>query len=313
MNEDIVKTKTFSLSSVSKGKIAVTGSDGYIGSWFCRSFQIPVNQQWSHRNGREWDVTIEGACRNLVRNTEVILHLAGISGVNICNQDPKRAFQVNGEATFALAQTAKKQGVRRFIFASTSAVYGDLVEGSIGEDAPVQPKNVYGQSKLAGEKVLELADEKFEVVVLRKSNVYGYGAVFKGRNAIDSFLTNYFDRASIEITGDGSQVRDYIHLMDIVALYGRIATCPRAQSGIYNVGGHESVSIKELAQRINAVGKVVFGYEVPVRLGQGNAGASWIASKFIADKVRKEFGFAPCFYLEDYIKERMLMELRKRS
>lgn len=287
--------------SLSLKKIAVTGSSGFIGSLLCRRLEIPELRRGSRSQGRELDL-----------DCDCLVHLAGLSGIKQCEENPELVYRVNADETLRLAETAKEAGIRRFVFASTSAVYGEAVRSLINEGHPTHPKSVYGKSKLKGEEVFVLADESFEVVVLRKSNVYGYGLSLKGRNAVDLFLERYFARKPIEITGDGAQMRDFIHVMDAVRIYAEVATAEQVKSGIYNVGGPESISILALAEKINKVGKALLGYEVPLEFKPGKEGVQWRGARYDCSKARSGLHYEPIFALEDYLKERMLMTLRER-
>ena len=294
-------------------RIAVTGSSGFIGSWLCRLLEIPEERRWTRAKGASYDVGTEEGKRRIVASCDVIVHLAGISGIKNCEENPKEASRVNGEVTIQLAQSAKQAGVRRFIFASTSAVYGESQASVIDENHPVNPKTLYGKTKLQGETVLSLADRKFEVIVLRKSNIYGKGLFSKGTNAVDNLLERYLGRQAMELTGDGTQKRDFVHLTDVARVYARLAQAPdQGEGGIFNLGGPEEISIGNLAEKINEIGNRLFDYRVPIKRSGEKSGVSWSNVRFDWSKARRVLGYEPLFGLEDYIKERLLEEIRSR-
>src|SRR3990167_10565092 len=217
-----------------KDKISVTGSKGFIGSWLCSYLQVPNLRRFDLEAG---DDLLYSTVQDLVVNrSEVIVPLAALSGLAACSERPKLADMINREVTIQLAQKAKAKGVRRFIFASSSSVYGEATSYLIDEHHPTNPRNVYGETKLAAEKILDLANETFEVVILRKSNVYGFGMKWKGETVIDKFIESYLKKEPIRMNGAGTQRRDFAHIMDVVGLYAKIATAAKIRSGIYNVG-----------------------------------------------------------------------------
>ena len=294
-----------------KDKISVTGSKGFIGSWLCSYLQVPNLRRFDLETG---DDLLYSTVQDLVVNrSDVIIHLAALSGLKACNERYKLADMVNHEATIQLAEKAKAGGVKRFIFASSSSVYGEAYKYLIDETHLTRPRNVYGETKLKAERISFLADDSFEVVILRKSNVYCFGMKWKGETVIDKFIESYLRKESIKINGTGTQKRDFVHIMDVVSLYGKIAMMPKVRSGIYNIGGTETISIRALAHQINDVGEAVFGYRVPIESIEGPTGAGWHDFKYDFSLAKMEFQYNPVFYIDDYLKERFLYEQRQKE
>jgi len=289
--------------------IKVTGSGGFVGSLVSKILGIPSVCQYDTLDGE--DILNQKVVDNIVFNARTVIHLAALSGLQSCEESPSLADETNHKSTISLAKQAKSSGVKNFILASTSAVYGEACDYRMDESHPTNPRSVYGKTKLAAEKILGLSDESFKVVILRKSNVYGYGTQIKGNTVIDIFLDKYFKHKSITIKGTGEQRRDFVHVFDISNLYANIALSNRVRSGIYNVGGLDCLSVRSVAETINEIGYKVFGYRVPINFEPGDKGMT--SHNFIYDwtKAKMEFMYFPLLSFEYYIKERMLMKIRE--
>ena len=288
-------------------KIGITGSSGYIGSFLRR---LCVGDASGYDLKNDQDVRILKMQQLITRNHDVIIHLAALSGLKACSDAPDNAKETNTKAAVDLAYAAKKAGCKRFIFASTSSIYGETSDYVLDEYHQTVPRSVYGQTKLKAESILGLADDKFEVVILRKSNVFGRGTQLKGITVIDKFIECYLGREDISIMGDGTQKRDFVHIADVCTLYNKIANLSKVRSGIYNVGGNDCVSIKALAKKINDIGERIFGYRVGVVFTDPDGGITSHDFRYDYSKARMEFKYRPLFNINEYIKERMLNEIR---
>ncbi len=291
-------------------KVAVTGASGLVGSWFCTINQIPLCDRYDIQTGQ--DITDKRLRSEIVKDAGVVLNLAALSGIASCNQDPRLAKRVNEDACVELAKEAKRAGVRRFIQASTSSVYGETSRYRINESHPTEPRSLYGKTKLKAEKILSLSDEEFEVVILRKSNIYGCGMFSKPNTVIDSFLRSYLTKEPMKIAGNGYQKRDFLHIMDVVRLYSQIVQADKVRSGIYNVGGSETMSINQLADTVNEIGNASCGWRVPLEYIQTDGGMT--SHEFVYDysKARMEWQYKPVFTVRDYISEHLFAEMRRQ-
>ena len=209
-----------------------------------------------------------------------------------------------------IAAKDSKSQIRRFIYASSSSVYGEAESFSITEEHTTSSRTIYGKTKLIGEECLKFAGNKLDVIVLRKSNLYGYGLTWKGKTVIDSFIKSYLDKQPIKINGNGTQKRDFVHIMDICSLYSRIARSRKARTGIYNVGGPETLSMNRLANMVNEIGLDIFGYTVPITYLPQDNGSAWHDFVYDCQKARMEFQYVPKFTIDYYVRERMLIALR---
>lgn len=169
-------------------------------------------------NVTNWD-----AVRRAMQGAHIVYHLAARMDWTDKDRHPARLFNTNTMGTTWVLTMARAMGVQRVIFASSAAVYGNLVPGF--ESASCIPCSVYGASKLAAEAACHAFNALgLETVTLRLFNVYGSG----GHGVYD-----LFQNGSNVIYGDGSQSRDFIHVSDVV---NAMIAAQKWDGGIYNVG-----------------------------------------------------------------------------
>lgn len=291
-------------------RVGITGASGFIGSLLTKMIDVPTTSQYDILTGQ--DITQTSTQMDCVASSDVIVHLAAISGLKACEDNKDYATLLNTEATVNLAHKAKDAGVRRFIFPSSSAVYGESQDFRMTETHLTDPRSHYGVTKLYAEQIMKLADRHFEVVILRKSNLYGYGMVWKGITVIDKFLEKYLAHEPLPITGTGSQRRDFVHVVDVAGLYAKLAKATKVRSGIYNIGGGECISIRELAEMVNDCGEAILGYRVGLDFKPATSEALWHDFTYDFSKAQREFQFKPSINIKFYIQERLLKHLRER-
>ena len=287
-------------------RIAITGHEGYLGSLVFRLLSDYHPKGYDILN----DITKKPNQLDICHNTDVIINLAALSGIKACDDNEVLAMETNCTANIDLCKMAKKFKVKRFIFSSTSAVYGEVEQPLMDELHPTNPRNIYGKTKLWAESILKYADNKFEVIILRQSNLYGMGIKCKGITVIDKFIESAINGTAIKISGDGSQLRDFAHVMDVANLHKKLALAKKVRSGIYNVGGGEILSIKTLANLVNENSKAILGHEVPILFVHSDNGSLFHNFTYDYSKAKMEFQYAPFFSIDYYIKERMLAHLR---
>lgn len=186
--------------------------------------------------------------RDLIKRFDVVIHAAAYVSVEESISNPWSYLDNNYYVTERISRLLKKD--QKMIYISSAAVYGEPVNIPIRENDPKKPKSPYGLSKLLGEKavVRNALCRGYRYVVLRLFNVYG-----EGQNPLYAgVITNFIARVSRDlppvIYGDGSSVRDFIHVLDVVdAVYRAVV---RDVSGIYNIGTGRGVSVKELAELV---------------------------------------------------------------
>lgn len=288
----------------------VTGSSGFVGQLLCNVLSIPKADQYDIVNGPTQDVTNEHVTDSVCQQADTIVHLAAISGLKACADDEAKSYAINTDATIRLAEKAKSNGVHRFIFPSSSAVYGEAQSYGMDESHPCDPRSVYGKQKLEAESILDLASPSFEVIILRKSNLYGWGMTWKGITVIDKFIEAVTKREPMKLVGTGSQKRDFLHILDAVSVYSTIVRAKRVRSGVYNLGGQTPMSVRAIAELVNDSASKILGWRSPIEFIPDDGAPLFHDFVYDSSKARCEWQYSPTMSIEFYIKERLLDYLR---
>ena len=200
--------------------------------------------------------------------TEVIVHLAAVTSVLRSLEDPVGTYQTNVGATASLLELARVRGVKTFVLASTNAVAGDVGRAVISERTPLRPLTPYGATKAAGEMLLSCYTAAYGIqgCSLRFSNVYGPGMTEK-----DSFVPRLMRAAAggrgVQVFGDGTQVRDLVHVDDIVA--GILLAWRTGATGPVILGAGESVTVNDIVLAARSVTGAALPVEhVPAKPGE---------------------------------------------
>jgi UDP-glucose 4-epimerase len=235
------------------------------------------------------DVRDPGAVWRCMAGCSVVFHLAGLASVPMSVEDPRLSLDVNGFGTLNVLSAASEAGILKVVYASTSAVYGDL-PAPHGEGMTPAPDSPYAAAKLLGEHLgtFYLRSRGLRTVSLRYFNVYGPRQAPDGPDpgVIPRFVSAALAGRAPVIYGDGSQTRDFVHVDDVVRATMLAASSPSA-SGPYNVATGRPVSISELAGLV--AGAVPGGAPAPVRgpARSGDPARSWA----MVDRARDELGF----------------------
>ena len=205
---------------------------------------------------REQDLLDVPATRSLLTPSTVIVHLAAKAGVRPSLEDPAGYARVNVTGTAALIEAARQSGVSRFVFGSSSSVYGDSTPVPFREDAvAIVPVSPYAATKRAGELLLSSVAPiyGFQAVSLRFFTVYGPRQ--RPDLAIHSFTRKMVEQRTITLFGNGTQARDYTYCDDIVAgVLSAIEWSATAPVGVetFNLGGNRSVGTEAMVAEIAA-------------------------------------------------------------
>lgn len=245
-------------------RILVTGGAGFIGSHTVAAVQAAGHKVRVVDNlstgspsnlpaGVEFiagSVTDPGLMSAAAAGCDAVIHLAALVSVPHSLTEPAETHLVNTTGTVTALEAARRAGVRRFVLASTCAIYGDL-PGRKREQAPVQPQVPYAASKLMAEQWAQLYCRAYgmETAILRYFNVYG------PRQRADSPYSGVLARWSAAIAadvpclvfGDGEQTRDFVSVHDVAAANVLLATGAEAEWGeIYNVATGAAVSLNRI-------------------------------------------------------------------
>ncbi len=197
-----------------------------------------------------------------------IIHLAAKAGVRSSLRQPLAYVRTNVEGTVTLLEAARQAGVRRFIFASSSSVYGDCEEESFTEDYPVsQPISPYAVSKVAGENFCYVYHMVYNLPVLCLRLFTVYGPRQRPDLAISKFVRLMRNDEPIPKYGDGTSVRDYTFIGDIVRGILAALDCNLGW-GIINLGGGSPITLNDLIDTLEGLlGKRVKVEQLPPQPG----------------------------------------------
>ncbi|HEY0444516.1 MAG TPA: NAD-dependent epimerase/dehydratase family protein [Candidatus Limnocylindrales bacterium] len=220
----------------------------------------------------------------------LIYHLAAQASVPASEAFPERDLQVNGVGTLRIVAAARASGVGRIVFTSSGgAVYGDTGTPAT-ERSPARPTSVYGIHKLLAEQYLSRSG--IATAIARPSNIYGPGQDARGEGAVvASFIAAARVGGPIVIHGDGSQERDFVHVLDVVAAL--IALGAESASGIWNVSFGTSTAIVDLASAVERIA----GRGLQRQFGPLRAGDVHVSR--IRSRALRRLGWAPRIRLED--------------
>ena len=182
----------------------------------------------------------------VLKNVDGIFHEAALTIVQESFQKEKEYFDVNVKGTENIFKIAKKFK-KKVVYASSSSIYGDTKEIPIKENFERKPINPYGQTKLEDEFLAEkYVKEGVSIIGLRYFNIFGKGQTGSYAGVITQFIRKLKENKSPIIFGDGSQIRDFIHVSDI-AKANLSAMLSETNSGFFNIGTGIPIKIKELA------------------------------------------------------------------
>lgn len=309
-------------------RVLVTGGAGYIGSHAAKRLREAGhhvvaldNLDRGHResikainqtgNGdtvtlEELDLRQTAALANALtyHRIDCVMHFAALAFVGESVREPLKYYDNNTAGTVSLLQAMETAGVKRLVFSSTCATYGEPASMPIVESMPQSPINPYGWSKLFVERILKdyaAANKDFAFAALRYFNVAGsspdgvIGEDHDPETHIIPVLLNVVlgkkDKATIfgddYATPDGTCIRDYIHVQDLVDAH--VAVMEAMQPGeqrVYNLGIGRGLSVKEI---IDSVRRVT-GHDIPVEVGPRRPGDPPVLYAN-ADKIKKEVGW----------------------
>jgi UDP-glucose 4-epimerase len=256
----------------------------------------PVTQQTEFIKGSITDLPL---LKKLFQGVDYVFHLAAIPSVPRSIENPLASHNVNITGTLNVLLAAKDNKVKKVIYASSSAVYGDTPTLPKREDMPPNPQSPYAVTKLAGEYYCKVFYEVFHLptICLRYFNVYGprqdpssqYAAV------IPRFIDRLFRDEPPIIFGNGEQTRDFTFVMDAAA--ANILATESDATGVFNIGTGKRVPINELARLITRImgkdSKPIYQEPRPGDIRHSLADIS----------KAKQFGYNPRYNLEEGLRE----------
>lgn len=317
--------------------VLVTGGTGYIGAHTCvellsaghevvildnlSNSRAEVAERISQITGKR-PILVKGDIRDTERldglfsrhAIQAVMHFAGLKSVSASVSDPLAYYDNNVRGSLQLVQAMRRHGIRSLVFSSSATVYGDPAHLPVTEEAPLQPTNPYGQTKLMVERMLHdlaASDPDWHIVILRYFNPVGAhesGLIGEQPSGVPNNLMPYIaqvasgQREYLSIFGndyptpDGTGIRDYIHVVDLAQghLKALDYLSTHAGSEVFNLGTGQGYSVLEMVKAFEKAS----GRNVPYRIAprrpgdvaesyadthKANAKLNWVASRGIAE------------------------------
>ena len=255
-------------------KVLVTGGAGFIGKYLVKfllkkgdSVTIFDNFSNSTKNSInfliemgakiiEGDITKPLEIINTVKDQDVVIHLAAKISVSESISNPSETYRVNVDGTRNVLLACEKNHVKKFIVASSAAVYGEGISNvKLTEKSDTNPISPYGESKVQMEQEVRDFASKHDIncIILRFFNIYGVGQTKEYAGVITKFMERIAQEKPLEIFGDGLQTRDFVAIDDIVnSIHNAISN---DKSGTYNIASGKIITIKELAEQMISLSK----------------------------------------------------------
>ncbi len=294
-------------------KYLITGGAGFIGANLVKKLlsdghEVVVVDNYA--GGKREDRIFDGAkyidedVGNLDKINEIckekfdgIFHMAALPRVSYSVEHPVETHQTNVTGTLNVLFAAKENNIRRVVFCSSAAVYGDQEKTPMDETLQPRPVSPYGLHKLMGEQYCSLFSTLYgvETVSLRYFNVYGPYFDPEGAYAlvVGKFIEQRKNNQPMTVCGDGEYYRDYIHVLDVIsANLAAMESTAVGKGEIINIGSGESCSVNDLV-------KMIGGPAVNIAPRQGDP----LRTEADIGKAKELLGWAPEIKLEDGIAE----------
>lgn len=298
-------------------RICIPGGAGYVGSRLVpellkNGHQVVVLDLYlygmdvfdsikdkSHLIQIKADIRDVKAVEKALQNCDAVIHLACISNDPSFELNPELGKSINLDAFEPFVQLAKKHKIKRFLFASSSSVYGVKAESNVTEEMSLEPLTDYSKFKIECEKILfKYMSDDFICTVIRPATVCGY-APRQRLDVVVNILTNLaYHNGKVKVLG-GGQMRPNIHIEDMVRAYIHVLNCPKekVQGEVFNVGyhNHTVMDLGKMVQRI--VGKK---RSVELVVEPTNDNRSYHVS---SEKIAKKLDFYPQFSIENAVED----------
>ena len=236
-------------------------------------------------------------------DVDAVIHLACISNDPSFDLDEGLSRTINLDSFEPLVQASKAAGVKRFIYASSSSVYGVSEDPNVVEENELKPLTLYSQFKAECEPILlSYADDEFVATVIRPATVCGYGPRCRLDLSVNILTNHAVNKCEITVFG-GSQKRPNLHIKDMIAAYQcfLLAEDEKLQRRIFNVG-FQNHSIMSIAEIVKKVVEEEYPEKAPINIKVTDTN-DLRSYQINADRVARELDFHPQFTIEDAVRD----------
>ncbi len=295
-------------------RVCITGSNGYVGSALVPYLieagheVVAYDIQWFYVFSEMKGLTqIKGDIRDLplfskaVAGCDAVLHLGCISNDTSCSLDEKLSTSINFDAFEPLVVASKLMGVKRFIYCSSSSVYGVSDAPDVTEDHPLVPLTLYNRYKGEAEPLLlKHATPIFTPVILRPATVCGYAPRQRFDLTINILTMHAVMKREITVFG-GKQKRPNLHIADMCRAYRVLLEAPTelVAGQTFNIGA-ENMSLNEAAALVRLVVANEMGIDAPIINVSHTDDRSYHIN---SDKIKRVLGFVPEFTVADAVRD----------
>lgn len=314
--------------------VAVTGAAGYIGSRVVKllrdahpdweitaldNFYLGDVREIEDVSVQHVDIRHRDQLVDALGDADVVMHLAAISGVDDCANNPDRAYEVNVTGTNNVAWYCRKTGAG-LVFPFSMAVLGDPDTFPITVDQPRDPLNWYGRTKLLGERAIEaFAEDAFPAHLYLKSNLYGEHSIDGQRvskgTVINFFVSRVLDGKSLTVYEPGTQSRNFVHVDDVARAYVRSAERLREQlandeTGVekYEIASTEDPSVTSVAETVQRLARSELDRDPEITVVENPRSGETLVDTFEVDisAAKTKLDWEPTHSVEDSVRQLLL-------
>ena len=249
-------------------KILISGSSGQVGSHLVEHFSekyevigldikksgVPKIDKITNLG----DIRDKNIVNEVIKEVDAVIHTASQLNVNSSLENPVLDADINIMGTLNLLDVARKnKNIFKFIYLSSSAVYGKHRYLPIDENHPLEPVSPYGLSKLTGERYCFLFNRLFDlpIVCIRPFNMYSIGEDPESPYAsiVSKFIDRIMNNQTLIIHGDGKQIRDFVHIKDAISFIDIVLERSDTIGEVYNLGSGKPITVLEIAKIVSKI------------------------------------------------------------
>jgi UDP-glucose 4-epimerase len=196
------------------------------------------------------DIRDENVLLDAMKGAKVVFHLAAQAGVKYCIENPVKAHEVNVTGTLNVLNAARKNGVKKLVYASSSSIYGNPTKVPLSEDMAPNPTSIYGATKLAAEKYCTAMGQTWGLPVTCLRYFSAYGPRGRPDQVVTAFALKVMKGERPAIYGDGSYSRDFTFISDVVSATVISAIVEESNGQVINIGYGKETNIASVARMV---------------------------------------------------------------